>query len=38
MDRPRIVSPHRKRIRQAAYAGGALALLLVTLGLSRLTP
>src|SRR6185295_17468291 len=30
------VSPHRKRIRQAAYAGGALALLLVTLGLSRL--
>ena len=38
MDRPRIVSPHRKRIRQAAYAGGALALLLVTLGLSRLKP
>ena len=38
MDRPRIISPHRKRIRQAAYAGGALALLLVTLGLSRLKP
>jgi HlyD family secretion protein len=38
MDRPRIVSPHRKRIRQAAYAGGGLLLLLVTLGLSRLKP
>src|SRR4051812_7935040 len=38
MDRPRVISPHRKRIRQAAYAGGALALLLVTLGLSRLKP
>jgi HlyD family secretion protein len=38
MDRPRIISPHRKRIRQLAYAGGALALLLVTLGLSRLKP
>ena len=38
MDRPRVISPHRKRIRQAAYAGGGLALLLVTLGLSRLKP
>ena len=38
MDRPRIISPHCKRIRQLAYAGGALALLLVTLGLSRLKP
>src|SRR5258708_7643859 len=38
MDRPRIISPHRKRIRQLSYAGGALALLLVTLGLSRLKP
>ena len=38
MDRPRIISPHRKRLRQLAYAGGGLALLLVTLGLSRLKP
>jgi HlyD family secretion protein len=38
MDRPRVVSPHAKRIKQLSYAGGALALLLVTLGLSRLKP
>ena len=38
MDRPRIVSPHRKRLKQAGYAGAGLALLLVTLGLSRLKP
>jgi len=38
MDRPRVVSPHAKRLRQLAYAGGGLALLLVTLGLSRLKP
>jgi HlyD family secretion protein len=38
MDRPRVISPHRKRIKQLAYAGGGLALLLVTLGLSRLKP
>lgn len=38
MDRPRVISPHAKRMRQLAYAGGGLALLLVTLGLSRLKP
>ena len=38
MDRPRVISPHRKRMRQLAYAGGGLALLIVTLGLTRLKP
>src|SRR5256885_14105549 len=38
MDRPRVVSPHAKRLKQAGYAGAGLALLLVTLGLSRLKP
>src|SRR5437660_1914485 len=38
MDRPRVISPHRKRMRQLAYAGGGLALLVVTLGISRLRP
>src|SRR5437660_4262595 len=38
MDRPRVISPHRKRMRQLAYAGGGLALLVVTLGLTRLKP
>src|SRR2546423_704350 len=38
MDRPRVVPAHRKHIRQLAYAGAGLALLLVTLGLSRLKP
>lgn len=38
MDRPRVIPLREKRLKQLAIAGGALAILLVTLGLSRLKP
>jgi HlyD family secretion protein len=38
MDRPRVIPAREKRLKQLAIAGGAIAILLVTLGLSRLKP
>jgi HlyD family secretion protein len=38
MDRPRVIPAREKRLKQLAIAGGAVAILLVTLGLSRLKP
>lgn len=38
MDRPRVIPAREKRLKQLAIAGAAVAILLVTLGLSRLKP